>query len=530
MGPFNSKLAMDFVYAPDANGDNYMFLHVLEPNGGFNVFYPCASRVPEEVFDQDGAFEGRFQELLQGVGTNLEHCAADSHWQLGEVESYNRAFQYVAAKVVDEQQLSGAHEMKVMSAIVGQSMNASVRTSGASANQWVFGKDPKAPIDILSPDGKMQAMEALDQDTELRRRHVIRTAEFKVSDALRRAVLRQGRPGRQSYEAGEPVAFWREARQRKDPRTRKLKRMPAGWHRGTIIGPHKGDSSQSNFWVSSGGRCLLVSREQLRAAYGSELWRVDERVLNSFLNDGPDDYEDERGQAPPVDAPVPDFFPEVGEAEEFDLDVADEPETPPPPTRPASKDDVATPDGGSVGTDLTQPSPSSRPLQGATGSEPSAKRLRVNDVLLEGAANAQRLADRELERLMEEPTEENDEQNVMLVNHYVPVTQQEYYALADCDFIESYLPGLQARVSLAATRKEQKALVREIPWRLIPEEHREAYKEALAKEWGTWVKYEAVKALDRQASAEVEANFPDRILPTRVCYRVISTLRCPGFR
>ena len=260
MGPFNSKLAMDFVYAPDANGDNYMFLRVLEPNGGFNVFYPFASRVPEEVFDvfctiwcswagfpdvimldQDGAFEGPFQELLQGVGTSLEHCAADSHWQLGEVESYNRAFQYVAAKVVDEQQLSGAHEMKVMSAIVGQSMNASVRTSGASANQWVFGKDPKAPIDVLSPDGKMQAMEALDQDTELRRRHVIRTtadlkiAEFKVNDALRRAVLRQGRPGRQSYEAGEPVAFWREARQRKDPRTRKLKRMPAGWHRGTII-------------------------------------------------------------------------------------------------------------------------------------------------------------------------------------------------------------------------------------------------------------------------------------------------------
>ena len=33
------------------------------------------------------------------------------------------------------------------------------------------------------------------------------------------------------------------------------------------------------------------------------------------------------------------------------------------------------------------------------------------------------------------------------------------------------------------------------------------------------MKYEAVKALDLQASAEVEANFPDRILPTRVCYR-----------
>ena len=436
MGPCNSKLAMDFVYAPDANGDNYMFLHVLEPNGGFNVFYPCASRVPEEVFDvfctiwcswagfpdvimldQDGAFEGRFQELLQGVGTNLEHCAADSHWQLGE-----------------------------------------------------FGKDPKAPIDILSPDGKMQAMEALDQDTELRRRHVIQTtadlkiAEFKVNDALRRAVLRQGRPGRQSYEAREPVAFWREARQRKDPRARRLKRMPAGWHRGTIIGPRKGDPSQSNFWVSSGGRCLLVSREQLRAAYGSELWRVDESVLNSFLDNGngPDDFRDERGEPPPEDAPVPDFFPEVDHAEEFDLDDVGEPQTPPPPAQRAEHVDSAPQEEESVGTDLTQPSPSSRPLgrTEAASSEPATKRLRINDVLLEGAVNAQHLADRELERLMEEPLEEAMESNAMLVNKYVPVTQQEYYALADCDFIETYLPGLQVIVALAMTRKAQISFAR----------------------------------------------------------------------
>ena len=58
-------------------------------------------------------------------------------------------------------------------------------------------------MDLLSPDGKVQAMELLDQDDELRRRHLVRLtadlkiAEFKVNDALRKAVLRQGRPGRQ---------------------------------------------------------------------------------------------------------------------------------------------------------------------------------------------------------------------------------------------------------------------------------------------------------------------------------------------
>ena len=556
MGPFNSKLAMDFVYAHDANGENYMFLHVLEPNGGFNVFYPCCSRKPEDVFevfstiwcswagfpdtimlDQDGAFEGRFQELLLGVGTNLEHCAADSHWQLGEVESYNRAFQYAAAKIIDEQQLVGDADMKTMSALIGQSMNASVRTSGASANQWVFGKDPKVPVDLLSPDGKMQAMEALDQDVELRRRHLIRVtadakiAEFKVNDALRRAVLRQGRPSRQSYEAGEPVAFWREARSRRDPRTRKVKRLPAGWHRGTIIGPHRGDSAQSNYWISSGGRCLLVSKEQLRAAYGSELWRIDEDALKRFLDEGPEAYEDDRGAPAPPDAAVPDYFPEVDdhgieEANHDDVEFG-EPETPPPPagtaTRPAPEGPVH--DTNSVGTDTTQPSPLHRPGQAAGLSQPpQAKRLRVDDVLLEGASAAGQLAEIEEEdilgELLGEPTP-NVPSRVLTANKYVPLTSQEYFARLDydADFIEGILPGLHARVAYATTRKDQKALVREIPWHMIPEEQREAFREALIKEWGTWVKYEAVKALDKHASAEVEQRFPSRILPTRVCYR-----------
>ena len=70
------------------------------------------------------------------------------------------------------------------------------------------------------------------------------------------------------------------------------------------------------------------------------------------------------------------------------------------------------------------------------------------------------------------------------------------------------------------TRKEQKALDREIPYHKIPEDQKEGYREALMKEWGTWMKYEAVKILDNEASAFVEQHVdPSRILATRVCYR-----------
>ena len=132
---------------------------MLEPNGSFNVFYPINSREPAhvmEVFttiwmswagppakmwlDRDGAFEGEFLERVRDLGIELDNPAAEAHWQAGEVESFNRAFKYIANKVIDERQLQGPLEMKIMAAEVGQSMNDKVRTSGCSANQWLFGK------------------------------------------------------------------------------------------------------------------------------------------------------------------------------------------------------------------------------------------------------------------------------------------------------------------------------------------------------------------------------------------------------
>ena len=70
------------------------------------------------------------------------------------------------------------------------------------------------------------------------------------------------------------------------------------------------------------------------------------------------------------------------------------------------------------------------------------------------------------------------------------------------------------------TRKDQKALEREILFHMIPDEQRAGYADALAKEWQTWCKYQAVAVLDTEASAHVLAHVtPERILATRVCYR-----------
>ena len=70
------------------------------------------------------------------------------------------------------------------------------------------------------------------------------------------------------------------------------------------------------------------------------------------------------------------------------------------------------------------------------------------------------------------------------------------------------------------TRKDQKALEKEIPFHLIPDSEREAYHAALCKEWSTWQQYGAVSVLSQEASRYVEEHVDKkRILDTRVCYR-----------
>ena len=67
-------------------------------------------------------------------------------------------------------------------------------------------------------------------------------SEYRVQEALQKATLRQSRPPRERYNAGDLVAFWRNVK-----RGKKGKLVQPGWFRGTVIGPDRGqeDGKQS---------------------------------------------------------------------------------------------------------------------------------------------------------------------------------------------------------------------------------------------------------------------------------------------
>ena len=618
IGAFNSKLCMDFVNVPDAEGKMYQFLHILEPNGSFNIFYPCPTREPGEVFDlltllwaswagfpkhlwvdKDGAFEGTFLEKIRSMGTLVDNPPAEAHWQAGEVEAYNRAFRENATKLIDEMSLVGDQDMKMMACAVSASMNDRVRSSGCSAYQWVFGKNPQIPDDILSPDGKFEALQAMELDDELRRRSQIRAAAdeklaaYRLNEAVRTAILRKSHPMKEEYQPGEIIAFWRAAKYRQGKKGQKGRRIPAAWYRGTVIGPHKGDGStkQNNYWVTSNGRCILVSKEQMRPAFGTELWPVREHVLKELQENPPDDYYDIRtGEQPPPEDDEVDRIPL------FDSDPEpDEGEHPEPLQQAESAS------GSGEGTDLTTlPATTTRAPGTPVGSllQPEFKRPRMTPPKRQKTTSepATSMASGVEVPIPEEPPEQAgldfndtsvveavsnvakdywhfDKERGLLVRHHLRPRRALYDPVRAQD-LPVRLDQLSSRrmtvmrekskqekvrrdtwaspnsntpmtapwtgatvfkllgpreVHQAQTewqnpqtmsRKDKKALEKELPWSAIPEEQRDLYRQALVKEWTTWQKYQAVEVLDPACSRHVEENIdPARILAARVCYR-----------
>lgn len=112
---------------------------------------------PKQIrLDCDGAFEGVFNEKLTTLGVDLDYIPAEAHWQAGDVEAYNKAFRNVANKLIDEFQIEGEQDMRMLGAQVAAALHDKVRACGASAKKWVFGKSPDIPTDLLNLDTRIE--------------------------------------------------------------------------------------------------------------------------------------------------------------------------------------------------------------------------------------------------------------------------------------------------------------------------------------------------------------------------------------
>ncbi|CAK0805201.1 unnamed protein product [Prorocentrum cordatum] len=464
IGSFNSRVGLDFFYLPDAAHNTHQFLGILEMSGLLRMVVYCPTRDPAhvlEVFtmcwlswagypdhvvrDRDGAFQAIFVEHLDEHEVLVEKIPAEAPWQSGRVEANIALWKHMAQRVIDAMQLIGPDDMKLMTVPINQSRIWRVRQCGASPYQWTFGKDPRIPDSITDPANSAVVHSAMTADAELAKRARIRVladmafTEYDRSDSLRRSMLRVNRPNRGDYTAGDRVAFWRL------PKNKKGKQYPARFIVATVIGPGgSGGPDDNNVWVQSSGHPILVSKEQLREAHGTEMW-------------------------------VPD-----------DTDLAE--------------------------LRRVAVSVNSRHIRKLCQGH-RRKLMRLNRHQLRRRCAITFCQPFDLYQKLQLPKEP-----------VVPVFDSERDAHDNMPVREVYLT---TNGQFTMAKKDQKALIREIPWSQIPDGQKQLYRGALAREWSSWQRFSAVEVLDLKISKQIELDVEEkkRIIPSRVCYRDKNAVR-----
>lgn len=69
------------------------------------------------------------------------------------------------------------------------------------------------------------------------------------------------------------------------------------------------------------------------------------------------------------------------------------------------------------------------------------------------------------------------------------------------------------------TKKQLKALDKEIPLKQIDPKHAHLYQEAKEKEWKSWPEYKTIDVIDEQESIDILQREPERVLNSRFVYR-----------
>ena len=324
VGQFNDELQSDICYCKTVDGTTFMILGAVDRATGFHQAGILGDRSGEEVFqlmhrmwfqpyglplrivcDPDPSFKGMFQHKIQAIGILLEHCPAEAHHVIGMVERRNSILRLTLEKLIDQFAANTVEQCHVLVTSACHAMNAAIHTHGRSAYQMVFGRQPRM-LDSNFSDSMVlatssTAIKSADETNlgfkaELVRNEAIKTVHnLDVSQHLRRALLRKTRITKiADLQAGQRCAFWRWSR-KGGPRKR------GTWVIGRFL---SWDPSYpgKQAWIRSGNTTVLVTAEQLRAAFGYEDWtpsQEDVAALKDAAKSFSDHLFDDRGPAPP---------------------------------------------------------------------------------------------------------------------------------------------------------------------------------------------------------------------------------------
>ena len=171
--------------------------------------------IPEELI-LDPAQTNLGEPMLgpaEAQGTIVRPIAAEAHWQLGKVENHGGWFERILSKIIDEHNPKDKDEW-LECVTHAHVKNTMIQMYGFTPHQFVFGRNPMVPSDLLSePVHVIPATASLTSEAAARSQAIRASArravlELQDDKALRVALAARPRVS-QSFKPGDLVAYWR---------------------------------------------------------------------------------------------------------------------------------------------------------------------------------------------------------------------------------------------------------------------------------------------------------------------------------
>lgn len=147
-------------------------------------------------------------------GTHVRPIAAEAHWQLGRTERHGGWFEAVLRKLID--QFSPQDQDQWMQCVHHAHVkNQMIQSYGYTPHQFVFGKNPHIPSDLLNEPLSVVAGTASLTDEAVAKSQAMRTSarkaviELQDDHSLRRALSARPRVTL-PFQPGDLVAYWRQ--------------------------------------------------------------------------------------------------------------------------------------------------------------------------------------------------------------------------------------------------------------------------------------------------------------------------------
>ena len=260
------------------------------------------------LVDQDGCFQGNFEFRVTQLGIVQEAVPAEAHWKLGKIEVHDHLWRNMFHRVADSLAIFNSWQVDDAALAVSNSKNSLLKRCGRAPFGAAFGRMPRLPGECLTDESSAVIQYNVSQSEQLRQAESYRIAscmaffEEESNQQTRRSILRKTAHRKDGdFQPGFKVAFWR---------TRAVKRhgyvaRKAGYAIGTFCAwdpGRDGRAAGEDAWVRVNGRTLLVAREQLRSAEGWEGWTPSPQELKE-LKEAEDDirygnYSDHREEGP----------------------------------------------------------------------------------------------------------------------------------------------------------------------------------------------------------------------------------------